>query len=115
MKNVLHLAERQTAAALSRAGQIVARHPGRLTAIVVAGLAGFAATAFGIAPMTEQAAPSRTQSVISEAVQPVDLQAQAELLAENELSLYRSDLTRRSDTADSLLRRLNAPRRAGTA
>ena len=108
MKNVLHLAERQTAAALSRAGQIVARHPGRLTAIVVAGLAGFAATAFGIAPMTEQAAPSRTQSVISEAVQPVDLQAQAELLAENELSLYRSDLTRRSDTADSLLRRLNA-------
>jgi len=108
LKNVLHLAERQTAAALSRAGQIVARHPGRLTAIVVAGLAGFAATAFGIAPMTEQAAPSRTQSVISEAVQPVDLQAQAELLAENELSLYRSDLTRRSDTADSLLRRLNA-------
>ena len=106
MKNVLHLAERQTAAALTRAGQIVARHPGRLTAIVVALLGGFAATAFGIAP--EQAAPSRTQSVISEAVQPADLQAQAELLAENELSLYRSDLTRRSDTADSLLRRLNA-------
>ena len=46
--------------------------------------------------------------MISEAVQPADLQAQADQLAEHELSLYRSDLTRRSDTADSLLRRLNA-------
>jgi murein DD-endopeptidase MepM/ murein hydrolase activator NlpD len=39
---------------------------------------------------------------------PNGLDAQLELLAEHELSLYRSDLTRRSDTADSLLHRLNA-------
>ncbi len=70
-------------------------------------LAGFAATAFGIAPLVNDPAdlPQRT---VSETVLPSGLDAQLELLAEHELSLYRSDLTRRSDTADSLLRRLNA-------
>lgn len=78
-----------------------------MSAAVVTLLAGFAATAFGIAPMVDDA-PSLTQRVISEAVQPSDLQSQADLLAEHALYLYRSDLTRRSDTADSLLRRLGA-------
>ncbi len=105
--NALDIFERKAIAAASRAGEFVARHPRGLAAVVVTTLAGFAATAFGIAPMVD-AAPSLTQRVISEAVQPSDLQAQTELLAEHELALYRSDLTRRSDTADSLLRRLGA-------
>ena len=70
-------------------------------------LAGFAATAFGIAPMVPDPA-DLPQRLVSETVLPSGLDAQLELLAEHELSLYRSDLTRRSDTADSLLRRLNA-------
>jgi murein DD-endopeptidase MepM/ murein hydrolase activator NlpD len=105
--NALQILQRDALAALTRGGQFAARHPRSLTAAVIASLAGFAATAFGIAPLADQA-PSLTQRVISEAVQPDGLQAQADLLADHELSLYRSDLTRRSDTADSLLRRLNA-------
>lgn len=95
-----------TAGAQGAAG-LVARNPRKFTAAIVAALAGFGATAFGIAPMVDDA-PSLTQRVISQAVQPADLQSQLEQLAEHELSLYRSDLTRRSDTADSLLRRLGA-------
>ena len=83
------------------------RHPRGLTAAVVVALAGFAATAFGIAPMVPDPA-DLPQRLVSETVLPTGLDAQLELLAEHELSLYRSDLTRRSDTADSLLRRLNA-------
>ena len=69
-------------------------------------LAGFGATAFGIAPMAPDAAdlPKR---MVTESVTPDDIATQVEALAQAELQLYRSDLTRSSDTADSLLRRLN--------
>ena len=79
---------------------------------MVTTLAGFAATAFVISPMVD-AAPSLTQRVISEAVQPSDLQAQTELLAEtkpvNPLTLQY--LNRLSDYLFILARTLN--RRAG--
>ena len=69
-------------------------------------LVGFAATAFGIAPMVPDASdlPKR---LVTEAVKPSGLQAQLDALAEHALQLYRTDLTRSSDTADSLLKRLN--------
>jgi murein DD-endopeptidase MepM/ murein hydrolase activator NlpD len=106
--NQLANLERQAAAALTRAGGFMARHPRSLTSAVVIALAGFAATAFGIAPLTPNPADLPPQRLVSETVQPSGLDSQVEMLAEHELSLYRSDLTRRSDTADSLLRRLNA-------
>ena len=70
------------------------------------GLGGFAATAFGIAPMMPDASdlPKR---LVTETVTPQDMQSQLDALAEHELQLYRTDLTRSSDTADSLLKRLN--------
>ncbi len=69
-------------------------------------LAGFGVTAFGIAPMAPDAAdlPKR---VVTETVTPRGIQAQLDALADHELQLYRTDLTRASDTADSLLKRLN--------
>ena len=69
------------------------------------GLAGFAATAFGIAPLVSDAANISTRTV-TESVAAVAIQSQLDALAEHELQLYRTDLTRSSDTADSLLRRL---------
>ena len=70
------------------------------------GLAGFGVTAFGIAPMAPDAAdiPKRlvTEFVVSDGIQ-----SQLDALAEHELELYRSDLTRASDTVDSLLSRMN--------
>ncbi len=70
------------------------------------GLAGFGVTAFGIAPMAPDAAdiPKR---LVTEIVVPDGIQSQLDALAEHELALYRTDLTRASDTVDSLLKRLN--------
>lgn len=70
------------------------------------GLAGFGVTAFGIAPMAPDAAdiPKR---LVTETVTSDGIQSQLDALADHELQLYRTDLTRSSDTVDSLLGRLN--------
>lgn len=90
----------------ARTGRFVATHPRSLTAAVMLGLAGFGITAFGISPMAPDASdlPKR---IVTEIVTPVGIQSQLDALAEQELQLYRTDLTRASDTADSLLKRLN--------
>lgn len=68
-------------------------------------LAGFTATAFGIAPLMDEVDRLPVRTVVEE-VAGHDVAAQLETLALHELELHRSDLTRPSDTADSLLRRL---------
>ncbi len=68
-------------------------------------LAGTALTAFGIAPMAPDAA-DLPRRIVSEAVVVDGLAAQIDALARHTLALDRSDLTRASDTVDSLLRRL---------
>ena len=98
--------DRAIATVASRAARLVSRHPNVLSSAVVVALAGFGVTAFGIAPMAPDAA-DLPRRVISETVALPDLAAQTETLAEHGLSLYRTELTRTSDTADSLLRRLN--------
>ena len=92
--------------ASAHVASLASRHPKTLAATVSLGLAGFAATAFGIAPQVPDASdlPKRT---IVENVATVDLHSQIDALAEQDLDLFRSDLTRASDTADSLLTRLN--------
>lgn len=90
------------------AENFAARHPRALTTTVVGMLSGFAITAFGIAPLAPNAAdlPQRT---IAETVQPAgDMDAQLAKLAAFQLTLSRNDLTRSSDTADSLLKRMGA-------
>ncbi|MEP7058055.1 MAG: M23 family metallopeptidase [Caldimonas sp.] len=89
-------------------------HPRKIAAAVSITLAGFGATAFGIAPMLPDASelPRRT---VTEDVAPAAVAVQLEALAEHELQLYRNDLTRSSDTADTLLRRLNVNDAAAAA
>lgn len=73
---------------------------------MLAALFGSAVTAFGVAPLAPDAAdlPKR---LIAEQVEPPDWQAQIEALGEFELQLTRNDLTRSTDTIDTLLARLN--------
>ena len=98
--------ERAVVAALAQTSRLISTHPKSLTAAVMFGLGGFAATAFGIAPMMPDASdlPKR---LVTETVTTRDIQSQLDALAEHELELYRTDLTRASDTADTLLQRLN--------
>lgn len=93
--------------AASSVHRFVARHPRGVASAVVISLTGFAAAAFGLAPIAPDAA-DLTRTVVSESVPLEGVAAQLDQLAEHALTLYRGDLTRRSDTADSLLRRLNA-------
>ena len=89
----------------AHAASFAARYPKTLAASVSLGLAGFAATAFGVAPMVPDAS-SLPQRIVTERVAMVDLRAQIEALAEHDFELFRSDTTRTGDTADSLLGRL---------
>ena len=90
---------------LSACNEALRRHPRRLTAGVVTLLSGFAVTAFGIAPLAPDAA-DLPRRLVQEEVQVEGLSAQVEALALHELELTRHDLTRSSDTVNSLLRRL---------
>lgn len=85
------------------AGRAIARHPKRLAAIVAAMLLG--AGSVSIASLAPDASELEVSQII-ESVQPLPVQSQIDELAEHALRLYRSDLTRSSDTADSLLKRL---------
>ena len=103
--NSLDSIDRALAAAVAHTGRFVSAHPRSLSAAVMLTLAGFGVPAFGIAPMAPDASdiPKR---LVTETVAPDNLQVQLDALAEHELELYRTDLTRTSDTADSLLKRL---------
>lgn len=68
-------------------------------------LAGSAVTAFGIAPLANDA-PELPRRIVAEAVAVDALAQQIDALSRQTLQLTRSDLTRSTDTADSLLRRL---------
>ena len=81
------------------------RHPKRLTAALAAVLLGGTGGAFAVASLAP-AAPTAPLRLVSEAVQPSDLSAQAEALDQHAFTLYRSDQTRATDTPEALLKRL---------
>ncbi|MEF7615029.1 peptidoglycan DD-metalloendopeptidase family protein [Aquincola sp. MAHUQ-54] len=103
---------------LARAGTAVQdfsrHHPRGIAAAVVTFLAGLSATAFGIAPLAPDAS-DLPQRIITEAVVHEPVAAQLEALAEHALELSRNDLTRGSDTADTLLKRLGVNDAAAAA
>ncbi|MBX3604008.1 MAG: M23 family metallopeptidase [Piscinibacter sp.] len=104
LKSLVSL-ERRVGAGLAGLARFVSAHPRSLAAAVALSLTGFGATAWGIATQGPDPA-DLPRRLVTEMVTPEDVQSQLEALAEHELELYRSDLTRSSDTADSLLARL---------
>ena len=81
------------------------RHRAGLVLSMVALLCGSALTAVAVAPMIADPA-QLTQRLVSEAVEPSGMRSQLEALAAQEITLTRNDVTRATDTADSLLARL---------
>ena len=82
------------------------RHPRRVTASLAVVLLGTGVTAFGVAPLAPDAAQLPVKEVV-ESVQALPLVAQTETLLGHRFNLYRTEQTRSTDTADSLLSRLN--------
>ena len=88
---------------VSSARVAIARHPKQVTAAVAAILLG--AGGLATASLAPDAAELQVQQVL-ENVQPLPLQAQVDVLERHVFSLYRSDITRSSDSAGTLLKRL---------
>ena len=88
-----------------RARSLLKRFPRAIAAVLVAMLAGFGATAFGVAPLVIDAG-SRPQVLLTETVSTQDLSGQIQALSDHELSLSRNNVTRPGDTAESLFRRM---------
>ena len=92
-------------------------HPKRVAAGLSVLLLGTGVTAFGVAPLAPDAANLPVRQVL-EAVQPLpalSAQSHANALADFSFKLFRTESTRSSDTANSLLRRLNLDDTAAAA
>ncbi len=102
---------------LSAIGDSLRRHPKRLTTSLAVLLLGTGVTAFGVAPLAPDAADLPVRQVL-EAVQPLSpesAQAQIDALADFNFKLFRTESTRSSDTANTLLKRLNLDDAAAAA
>ncbi len=84
---------------------MLARHPRRVGATLAVVLLGTGVTAFGLVPLAPDAADLPVTQVV-ETVQPLPWQAGKEARSDLRFNLYRTEVSRSSDTAESLLRRL---------
>jgi murein DD-endopeptidase MepM/ murein hydrolase activator NlpD len=86
--------------------ELLRRHPRRITSALAILLLGTGVTAFGLAPLAPDASDLPVQQV-QESVQSLPTQTQTDALADFRFKLFRTESTRGSDTADTLLKRLN--------
>lgn len=80
-------------------------HPKRITAVLAALMLGGGGGAFAIASLAPDASDLPVREIV-ESVQPLPLETQAEVLDIHRFNLFRSEVTRSSDTAEALLKRL---------
>jgi murein DD-endopeptidase MepM/ murein hydrolase activator NlpD len=99
---------------LIRLQVLAQRHRFALTLGAMAALSVFALTAVAVAPMVADTS-TVPQRWLSETVQPQGIQAQLSELAAQDFALNRSDITRSTDTAESLLARLGVSDAAAVA
>ncbi len=102
MKHGLNQAVEQCVA---RAAALVQQYPKRITAIIAALLVGGTGATFAVANFAPDASDLPVRTVV-ETVQSDLLAARNEDITELAMRLYRSETTRSSDTADTLLKRL---------
>ncbi len=90
------------------------QHPKRISGTLAVLLLGTGVTAFGVAPLAPDAADLPVSQIV-EVVQPLPTQAQTDALDDFRFNLFRTESTRSSDTASSLLKRLNLDDAAAAA
>ncbi|MES2938268.1 MAG: M23 family metallopeptidase [Pseudomonadota bacterium] len=91
----------------SRAAHALEHHPRHVTALIAALMLGGGGGAFAVATATAQPDPATLPvRQILETVQPAAIQPQLDALDAHSLQLFRSELTRATDTAEALLARL---------
>ncbi|MES2952483.1 MAG: M23 family metallopeptidase [Pseudomonadota bacterium] len=81
------------------------RHPKHLTVALAALLLGGTGATFAVASLAPDASDLPVRTVVED-VQPLPFLTQSDALQTQAMRLYRSDMTRSADTAESLLKRL---------
>ena len=81
----------------------VARHPQRVSVLLAALLLGGGGGAFAVANLGPDVSNLPVQTLV-ENIETPKLQSQIAALEQQTLKLYRNDVTRASDTAESLLK-----------
>jgi len=94
----------KTEQALQGVAQLSHKHRTSLIAGAVLVMAGFAMTAVAVAPLVNE--QTVAQRVVVETLQVSGVEAQLSELSTHEFTLNRSDITRSTDTAETLLSRL---------
>lgn len=87
------------------ATQLAKRYPHRIAAVVATVLLGGAGATFAVANLAPDASDLPVRTLV-ENVQALPVQAQTAALETLALRLYRSEVTRSTDTAEALLKRL---------
>lgn len=90
---------------LARAAHALEHHPRHVTAIIAALLLGGGGGAFAVASLGPDPSALPVHQLL-ETVQPLPLASQREFLDAQNLKLFRSDVTRSTDTVESLFARL---------
>jgi len=93
---------------------LIERHPKRITAALAALLLGGGGGAFAVASFAPDPGDLPVHEVL-EAVESLPLQAQSDVLDQHNFNLLRNDVSRSSDTAESLLQRLGVSDAAAAA
>lgn len=91
-------------ALLTFAGQTIKQHPKRITAVIAALMLGGGGGALAVASFAPDASELPVREVL-ESVQALPLNVPSDLAAQS-FTLFRSEVTRSSDTADTLFKRL---------
>ena len=94
------------AVVLAALGHSLRQHPKRVASTLAVLLLGTGVTAFGVAPLAPDAADLPVRQVV-ETVQPLPTQVQTDALSDFRFNLFRTESTRSTDTAATLLKRLN--------
>lgn len=90
---------------LARAAHALEHHPKHVTAMIAAVLLGGGGGAFAVASLGPDPAALPVSQVL-EIVQPLQLADQSESLELHTLKLFRTEVTRSTDTVEALLKRL---------
>jgi murein DD-endopeptidase MepM/ murein hydrolase activator NlpD len=99
---------------LTFASQTITQHPKRITAVIAALMLGGGGGAFAVATFAPDASELPVREIL-ESVQALPLNAASDDLSLQPFSLFRSEVTRSSDTADTLLKRLGVDDAAAAA
>lgn len=99
---------------LTFVGQTIKNHPKRLTAALATLLLAGGGGAFAVASFAPDASDLPVRDIV-EAVQPLPVQEQTQALDTYQFNLFRSEITRASDTADTLLKRMGVDDAAAAA